>query len=92
MLTSRTVFLGARVFLLLTLRRQTRRPSLLRKAEISPVWSISAAAATCIWSVANRKPGRHSRGRLAHYITAETQEEIAEAFERTLGCPMISAK
>jgi Ca-activated chloride channel family protein len=24
------------------------------------------------------------------YITAETQEEIAEAFERTLGCPMIS--
>jgi Ca-activated chloride channel family protein len=24
------------------------------------------------------------------YVTAETQEEIAEAFERTLGCPMIS--
>jgi hypothetical protein len=24
------------------------------------------------------------------YITAETQEEIAEAFERTLGCPMVS--
>ena len=24
------------------------------------------------------------------YITVETQEEIADAFERTLGCPMIS--
>jgi Ca-activated chloride channel homolog len=24
------------------------------------------------------------------YVTAETQEEIAEAFERTLGCPMLS--
>jgi Ca-activated chloride channel family protein len=26
------------------------------------------------------------------YITAETQEEIADAFERTLGCPMISER
>jgi Ca-activated chloride channel family protein len=24
------------------------------------------------------------------YIAAETQEEIADAFEKTLGCPMIS--
>ena len=25
------------------------------------------------------------------YVTAESQEDLVEAFERTLGCPMMSA-